>query len=150
MQEASGLDLDDASMAAVQAQLANLTGSISDLTGSSQELIMTSVNEGLDAHEGKVIRIVSLSQDGSILSLGDGSHMQILGEDGLQVGGEIKVKLKHTVITHCYYYSIRESSTLVYLHIHKYACMQWVCLCVRVYVFVCVCVCVCVCVREKI
>ena len=52
---------------------------------------MTSVNDSLDANEGKVIRIVSLSQDGSILSLGDGNQMQILGEDGLQVGSEIKV-----------------------------------------------------------
>ena len=101
-------------MAAVQAQLANLTGSISDLTGSSQELIMTSVNEGLDAHEGKVIRIVSLSQDGSILSLGDGSHMQILGEDALQVGGEIKVKIKPFLSLE------RFSSTSVCLHALKY------------------------------
>ncbi|XP_070194040.1 uncharacterized protein [Littorina saxatilis] len=88
-QEASGIDLDDASMAAVQAQLASLTGSMSDMT-SSQELIMTSVNDSLDGHEGKVIRIVSLSQDGSILSLGDGSHMQIMDDDSSQVGSEIK------------------------------------------------------------
>lgn len=90
LQEASGIDLDDASMAAVQAQLASLTGSMSDMT-SSQELIMTSVNDSLDGHEGKVIRIVSLSQDGSILSLGDGSHMQIMDDDSSQVGSEIKV-----------------------------------------------------------
>lgn len=75
---------------------------------------MTSVNEGLDAHEGKVIRIVSLSQDGSILSLGDGSHMQILGEDALQVGGEIKVKIKPFLSLE------RFSSTSVCLHALKY------------------------------
>ncbi|KAL8616375.1 hypothetical protein ACOMHN_032229 [Nucella lapillus] len=89
-QESVGIDLDDASMAAVQAQLVNLTGSISDLTGSSQELIMTSVNDGLDANEGKVIRIVSLNQGGKFLSLGETSHMQILGEDDLHVGSEGK------------------------------------------------------------
>lgn len=89
-QESVGIDLDDASMAAVQAQLVNLTSSISDLTGSAQELIMTSVNDGLDANEGKVIRIVSLNQGGKFLSLGETSHMQILGEDGLHVGNEGK------------------------------------------------------------
>ncbi|KAK7478359.1 hypothetical protein BaRGS_00030363 [Batillaria attramentaria] len=89
-QEAASIDLDDASMAAVQAQLASLTGSISDITGSPQELIMTSVGDGLEAHEGKVIRIVSLGQDGSILSLGDGSQMQILNEEALQGVSEIK------------------------------------------------------------
>jgi hypothetical protein len=90
IQEASaGIDLDDASMAAVQAQLANLTGNISDI--GNQELIMTAVNDSLDLNEGKVIRIVSLTQDGSILSLGDGSHMQIL-DDSSGVG-EIKVRL---------------------------------------------------------
>nr|KAG5693098.1 hypothetical protein BaRGS_014048 [Batillaria attramentaria] len=88
--EAASIDLDDASMAAVQAQLASLTGSISDITGSPQELIMTSVGDGLEAHEGKVIRIVSLGQDGSILSLGDGSQMQILNEEALQGVSEIK------------------------------------------------------------
>lgn len=83
-------DLDD-SMAAVHAQLAGLTSAISDLTGSSQELIMTSTGDGLEAHEGKVIRIVSLGQDGSVLSLGDGSQMQIMSEDDLQGSADIKV-----------------------------------------------------------
>ncbi|XP_025116077.1 uncharacterized protein LOC112577248 isoform X2 [Pomacea canaliculata] len=82
-------DLDD-SMAAVHAQLAGLTSAISDLTGSSQELIMTSTGDGLEAHEGKVIRIVSLGQDGSVLSLGDGSQMQIMSEDDLQGSADIK------------------------------------------------------------
>jgi hypothetical protein len=86
IQEASAsIDLDDGGMAAVQTQLANLTGDIGN-----QELIMTAVNDSLDLNEGKVIRIVSLTQDGSILSLGDGSHMQIL-DDSSGVG-EIKVR----------------------------------------------------------
>ena len=73
---------DPSSMAAVQAQLSSLTGGQSMLDISNQELVMTT--DSLDANEGKVIRIVSLNQDGSILSLGDPSHMQILNDETSQ------------------------------------------------------------------
>ncbi|XP_059168933.1 zinc finger protein 236-like [Physella acuta] len=44
-------------------------------------LIMTSLSDNLDPTGGKVIRIVSLDDDGHYLSLSDGAQMQILNQD---------------------------------------------------------------------
>ncbi|GFO24255.1 transcriptional repressor ctcf, partial [Plakobranchus ocellatus] len=57
----------------------HLANSISDLQ--NQGLIMTSLSDSLDSGGGKVIRIVSLGEEGQYLTLGDGSQMQILGQD---------------------------------------------------------------------
>lgn len=46
-----------------------------------QSLIMTSLSDNLDPTGGKVIRIVSLDEDGHYLSLSDGAQMQILNQD---------------------------------------------------------------------
>ena len=42
---------------------------------------MTSLADGLDPAGGKVIRIVSLGDEGQYLTLGDGSQMQILRQE---------------------------------------------------------------------
>ncbi|KAH9490430.1 hypothetical protein Btru_034862 [Bulinus truncatus] len=88
-QEVRSLDLD-----AVQAQIASftdapLTQGINDMqtTPISGSLIMTSLGESLDPTGGKVIRIVSLDEDGQYLSLGDASQMQILNQD-LDMSGD--------------------------------------------------------------
>ncbi|GFR59730.1 transcriptional repressor CTCF [Elysia marginata] len=47
----------------------------------NQGLIMTSLADGLDPTGGKVIRIVSLGDEGQYLTLGDGSQMQILSQE---------------------------------------------------------------------
>ena len=101
-QECQGIDLDDASISAVQAHLANLTGSITDLT--SQDYIMATSNDSLDSMEGKVIKIVSLDQDGGILSLVDGNHMQVVGGDMLH-SNAIQVCLHCVIIIYYYLYA---------------------------------------------
>ncbi|RUS88337.1 hypothetical protein EGW08_003908, partial [Elysia chlorotica] len=76
-QEVGTMELD-----AVQEQLGGFREHVNLAdTLQNQGLIMTSLGEGLDPTGGKVIRIVSLGEDGQYLTLGDGSQMQILSQD---------------------------------------------------------------------
>ncbi|BFZ19819.1 hypothetical protein BsWGS_22858 [Bradybaena similaris] len=77
-QEVGSIDLEN-----VQAQLAQLSHGIGDIHTSSipQSLIMTSLGDNLDPSAGKLIRIVSLGEDGQYLSIADSSQMQMLSQD---------------------------------------------------------------------
>ncbi|XP_005096662.1 uncharacterized protein LOC101849454 [Aplysia californica] len=89
-QEVGAMEMD-----AVQAQIAGFgdtqlsQGPLDVQAGAmSQGLIMTSLGDNLDPGAGKVIRIVSLGEDGQFLSMADGQQMRILSQEDLGISSD--------------------------------------------------------------